>query len=331
MDKLHNKETMSISNSIKIGKHITTSYDETNIANISKDLKNYDYVYVKTKTDIMAHIGKNYLQICAMKLGENSYFCSDKFYLINGHIHGYDYILPFNHSYNGSTSYSFTARSGEYFIKYNQKDELNFFNESLKEIELLRKFQHSGLFFMEQQKLIDAEITSDYSLSVRKFIEGETLEKNTIQRLSSAQKLHILEDIFEQLAFLECNGYIYNDLRNVNLMLTEEGRAILIDLGSYYKKPQNGNGTYHIANFSRLDAYNLLDMVLLLVYNFFNAKGNYCENPYFSQETLRKIKNGDNYSAEILWFVYYLKRKKYTKYCSYAAINRYFKKHRGAV
>lgn len=293
----------------------TSSYNSKEINNLFEEINKYDYITVESDVDLIKYINEKNISICVINLEENKYFCSDKYCLVNYMMYRYNDLSLLTHDYDKKTSYSFIANDDKYFIKYHQKDDLGFFEDSIKEIYLLKEFKYSNIGFINRQKIYDYKITDRYSICARKFIDGNPLEADFIKTLKFDEKIKIIVDIFKQLNFLEKNGYLYSDMIYTNIMI-ENKEPILIDLGSYYDKIDN----YQLYNFSRLGAYSLLDLIIILIYNFFNVKNDFIQDPIFSLEVFYKIREKSNYELEIMDFVEYLKKLKYSDNCTYSGI-----------
>lgn len=293
----------------------TSIYNSKEINNLFEEINKYDYIMVESDVDLIRYINEKNISICVINLEENKYFCSDKYCLVNYMMYRYNNLSLLTHDYDKKISYSFIANDDKYFIKYHQKDDLCFFEDSIKEIYLLKEFKDSNIDFINKQKIYDYKITDRYSICARKFIDGNPLEKDFIKNLKFDEKIKIITEIFKQLNFLEKNGYLYSDMICANIMIKNKN-PILIDLGSYYEK----NDNYQLYNFSRLGAYNLLDLIIILIYNLFNVKNDFIQDPIFSLEVLYKIREKSNYEPEIIDFFEYLKRLKYSDNCTYSKI-----------
>lgn len=297
-------------------------FNQENISNIIEKIEEFDYIIVESCIDLIRYINEKNINICIINLEEDKYFCSDKYCLVDQIMYKYDNLSLLTHEYDKKTSYSFIANDDNYFIKYQQKDDLGFFEDSIKEINLLNKFKHDNISFIDEQKIYDYKITDQYSICARKFIYGNSLEKDFIKSLKFNEKIKIIIEILKQLNFLEKNGYLYSDMICANIMIKNKN-PILIDLGSYYEKSNN----YQLYNFSRLGAYSLLDLIIILTYNLFNVKNDFIQDPVFSLEIFYKIREKNNYQTEIIELVEYLKRLKYSNNCTYSEIYNMFNKN----
>ncbi|MDE2426033.1 MAG: serine/threonine protein kinase [Elusimicrobia bacterium] len=97
------------------------------------------------------------------------------------------------------------------------------------------------------------------------FIAGETLEArlNRVGRLSVKEALEIARPLLEVLGYLHGHGLVYRDLKPSNVMLSQAGRLVLIDLGiaRQYQWDKIGNDTILLGTpgFAAPEQYGHLD------------------------------------------------------------------------
>lgn len=285
---------------------------------ILKNIDNYDYINIETTFNLLDYINKENKNICVINLSENKYFCSNKYCLIKEKLYRYDKIKLTTHLGDDYVSYSFIAKNKNHFIKFCSKKELiSFYEETIREIKFLEKHKNSKIDFINRQKLLDYDIKDEYVISARKLINGRFINKKTIIKASYKKKLFIIEETLKQLALLEKNGVIYNDLSLENVIF-DETNITLIDLGSYQNKHSKIKYLYNLNRSD--DTYNIYELTLIFIYNIFNILNDKLGRNKLSQEKLEKITNIYNYSPNVTSLITNIIRLKYKSSCTFKDI-----------
>ena len=303
-------------------------FSENNIYNIKsilKEVDNYDFINIDTTFDLLDYINKREMEICVINLSKNKYFCSNKYCLIKDKLYRYDKLELISHFGDNYSSYAFIANNDEYFIKFCSRiNLLEFYEESIKEVEFLHEYKNRGIDFVDRQEIYDYDINEEYVISVRRLLKGDFLSEKLLSEIDKDKKLLIIEEVFRQLSYIESIGFIYNDVNCANVMFDGQNTTV-IDLGSNQK--YSGKRVF-LYTFSRLNAFSIYDSVLIFVYNVFNIKKDYIYETKFSQNIINKIINVYNYESYIMDLIIELLRLKYKDSCSFNDIFEIIKNYK---
>ena len=303
-------------------------FSENNIYNIKsilKEVDNYDFINIDTTFDLLDYINKREMEICVINLSKNKYFCSNKYCLIKDKLYRYDKLELISHFGDNYSSYAFIANNDEYFIKFCSRiNLLEFYEESIKEVEFLHEYKNRGIDFVDRQEIYDYDINEEYVISVRRLLKGDFLSEKLLSEIDKDKKLLIIEEVFRQLSYIESIGFIYNDVNCANVMFDGQN-ATVIDLGSNQK--YSGKSVF-LYTFSRLNAFSIYDSVIIFVYNVFNIEKDYIYETKFSQNIVNKIINVYNYESYIMDLIIELLRLKYKDSCSFNDIFEIIKNYK---
>lgn len=306
-------------------------FSENNIYNIKsilKEVDNYDFINIDTTFDLLDYINKREMEICVINLSKNKYFCSNKYCLIKDKLYRYDKLELISHFGDNYSSYAFIANNDEYFIKFCSRiNLLEFYEESIKEVEFLHEYKNRGIDFVDRQEIYDYDINEEYVISVRRLLKGDFLSEKLLSEIDKDKKLLIIEEVFRQLSYIESIGFIYNDVNCANVMFDGQN-ATVIDLGSNQKYSCKSVFLY---TFSRLNAFSIYDSVIIFVYNVFNIKKDYIYETKFSQNIVNKITNIYNYESYIVDLIIELLRLKYKDSCSFNDIFEIIKNYKNRI
>ncbi len=103
------------------------------------------------------------------------------------------------------------------------------------EIEALRRLQHPGI-----APVLDYSL-NDSAYFVTKFYSGTTLEKAA--PLSIFRSLDVFIQLCEVVGYAHVEGITHRDLKPENVMLTSEGRVVVLDFGLCYVEDVEGRLT----------------------------------------------------------------------------------------
>lgn len=306
-------------------------FSENNIYNVKsilKEIDNYDFINIDTTFGLLDYINKREMEICVINLSKNKYFCSNKYCLIKDKLYRYDKLELISHFGDNYSSYAFIANNDEYFIKFCSRiNLLEFYEESIKEVEFLHKYKNHGIDFVDRQEIYDYDINEEYVISVRRLLKGDFLSEKLLSEIDKDKKLLIIEEVFRQLSYIESIGFIYNDVNCANVMFDGQN-ATVIDLGSNQK--YSGKSVF-LYTFSRLNAFSIYDSVIIFVYNVFNIKKDYIYETKFSQNIVNKITNIYNYESYIVDLIIELLRLKYKDSCSFNDIFEIIKNYKNRI
>lgn len=306
-------------------------FSENNIYNIKsilKEVDNYDFINIDTTFDLLDYINKREMEICVINLSKNKYFYSNKYCLIKDKLYRYDKLELISHFGDNYSSYAFIANNDEYFIKFCSRiNLLEFYEESIKEVEFLHEYKNRGIDFVDRQEIYDYDINEEYVISVRRLLKGDFLSEKLLSEIDKDKKLLIIEEVFRQLSYIESIGFIYNDVNCANVMFDGQN-ATVIDLGSNQKYSCKSVFLY---TFSRLNAFSIYDSVIIFVYNVFNIKKDYIYETKFSQNIVNKITNIYNYESYIVDLIIELLRLKYKDSCSFNDIFEIIKNYKNRI
>lgn len=310
----HKENIKNLANSIFV-EYVENDPDK--VIDILKTLDNYDYVNIETTFDLLDHINKKNKNICVINLPDNRYFCSSSYCLIKDKLHKYDKISLTTHYHNDFVSYSFVATNKDFFIKFCSSINMSsFYKETIKEIEFLNKYADCGIDFITRQKIYDYYISSEYTISARRLINGDFISREMIAKIDNDKKLFILEEVIKQLVFLENKGIIYNDIGCQNIMF-DNVNVTLVDLGSQQKCSDKIEYLYDLG---RLGAFSIYDSTIIFIYNLFNIFNDYIHRIIFSQKIIDKITNIYNYNQNVAGLVTEILRLKYKNSCGFSEI-----------
>ena len=305
-----------------------SEHNVDNVKSILKEIDNYDFINIDTTFDLLDYINKREMEICVINLAKNKYFCSNKYCLIKDKLYRYDKLELISHFGDNYSSYAFIANNDEYFIKFCSRiNLLEFYEESIKEVEFLHEYKNRGIDFVDRQEIYDYDINEEYVISVRRLLKGDFLSEKLLSEIDKDKKLLIIEEVFRQLSYIESIGFIYNDVNCANVMFDGQN-ATVIDLGSNQKYSCKSVFLY---TFSRLNAFSIYDSVIIFVYNVFNIKKDYIYETKFSQNIVNKITNIYNYESYIVDLIIELLRLKYKDSCSFNDIFEIIKNYKNRI
>ncbi len=96
------------------------------------------------------------------------------------------------------------------------------------EIQVLAQLDHPGI-----ARAIDADLIDGHLFLVMEYIEGQTLQEIVSQQgvLSWQKAVSYLSQVADALAYAHSRNVLHRDVKPGNLILTPQGRVILLDLG----------------------------------------------------------------------------------------------------
>lgn len=118
---------------------------------------------------------------------------------------------------------------------YKQPDCLQRFK---REVTLLREYRHPGIV-----EVLDAELDASPPYYVMP-LYGKTL-KQRVGKLSPAEFITLLESLISVLAFLEERGAFHRDLKPDNILIDDDGKAVICDFGLGNDPALTENFTQH--------------------------------------------------------------------------------------
>jgi serine/threonine-protein kinase len=100
----------------------------------------------------------------------------------------------------------------------------------------------SGLESPHIVRVRDSQVTDDEAALVLDFVAGETLADRLAEqgRLSAGETMSVVRDVGVALTTAHAAGLIHRDVKPANIILADDGRAMLTDFGV---AQQNGTGT----------------------------------------------------------------------------------------
>lgn len=107
-----------------------------------------------------------------------------------------------------------------------------------REVTLLREYRHPGIV-----EVLDADLDASPPYYVMPFYR-KTL-KQRVGKLSPEEFLTLLESLIGVLAFLEERGAFHRDLKPDNILITDEGKAVICDFGLGNDPALTANFTQH--------------------------------------------------------------------------------------
>jgi hypothetical protein len=285
------------------------------VNSIDKTL-DYFYVVADEEIDLLKEIENNkHLFMCIFlvntEVDKNKYLCSYSYFLLKNRLYKFDKKIL-----HSASKMTFVLDAGDYIVKCVKKRHTNgtsvsFFREAEKEKNILEKLVAKGYDFAEQQKVVSYEITDNYIVVVRKKIQNaRTFKIKQINKLNFDNKIKILKQVLEQLTVLESleAGYVYNDLRFQNFLIDDEYNVYLIDLGSVYS---NANKKRYV-NITRVNTFNVIDSLLIVIYNLFNFKNNFFSSNHYVCGVKKEIYCANNYQLGVRELITYIVKEERT-------------------
>ena len=104
-----------------------------------------------------------------------------------------------------------------------------FVDRFIQEARQLAKFQHPNIV-----RVMDIFEENDTAYSVMEFVKGETL-KEKIQRegaLEEKDSKALINQLLDAVSMVHDKGMLHRDIKPDNILITPEGRVVLIDFGS---------------------------------------------------------------------------------------------------
>lgn len=112
-------------------------------------------------------------------------------------------------------------------------------------VKLLQREARAGLLTLHPNlvKIRRAHVTREPYFLVMDLLNGECLRKRLRldYRLPVPEVVWIGRQIAEGLAALHQNGFVHGDIKPDNILLTEDGRAMLLDLGFAHRPGENAD------------------------------------------------------------------------------------------
>ena len=105
----------------------------------------------------------------------------------------------------------------------------DFVDRFLQEARQLARFQHPNIV-----RVIDIFQENDTAYTVMEFVNGETL-KERIQRtgaLEEKEAMHLIKQLLDAVEVIHAKGMLHRDIKPENILISPEGRIVLIDFGS---------------------------------------------------------------------------------------------------
>jgi serine/threonine protein kinase len=291
------------------------------VSAIDKKLK-YFFIITENDINLIENISETGAFFCSFLFGYTDegkckYLCSYKYFYLKNKL--YKYNKNILSSFEKET---YVLDTGNYIVKYTVKNKTveksnSFFNDTLQEKDVLEELNDENYEFIEKQKLLSYEITDHYIIIVKKKINGEVFKKKHVESFTLENKINILKQIVQQLSILEKHGYIYNDLRSSNFMIEDKSKNVyLIDLGSITKSAKSKRKYTEI---SRGSCFNVLDCILIIVYNLFNLSNDFFNTNSYASNKKYKLYSPNNYDDSVKDLVVELVNKNRT----FSEINDY--------
>jgi formylglycine-generating enzyme required for sulfatase activity len=105
----------------------------------------------------------------------------------------------------------------------------NFIKRFIQEAQQLAPFRHPNIV-----RVLDVFEHNQTAYMVMEFVAGETL-KHKIQRegaMNAADAINLFNQLFDAVEEVHKKGLLHRDIKPDNIMLTSDGRVVLIDFGS---------------------------------------------------------------------------------------------------
>ena len=109
----------------------------------------------------------------------------------------------------------------------------------LREIELSISLNHDNLV-----KSLDFIKTPDYVCYVMEYINGKPIDELMANGFISIQEsINIIKEVTKGLEYLHGKGLVHRDIKPANILVTTNGRVVLVDLGLVKKSRQDSQLT----------------------------------------------------------------------------------------
>jgi serine/threonine protein kinase len=105
----------------------------------------------------------------------------------------------------------------------------DFVDRFLQEARQLARFQHPNIV-----RVIDIFQENDTAYTVMEFVNGETL-KERVQRtgaLEEKEAMLLINQLLDAVEVIHAKGMLHRDIKPENILISPEGRIVLIDFGS---------------------------------------------------------------------------------------------------
>ncbi|WP_372367771.1 protein kinase [Candidatus Uabimicrobium sp. HlEnr_7] len=109
----------------------------------------------------------------------------------------------------------------------------------LREIELSLNLKHENLV-----KSLDFIKTPDYVCYIMEYINGKPIDELMINGfISIKNSINIITEVSKGLEYLHSQGLVHRDIKPANILVTDDDRVVLVDLGLVKKSRQNSQLT----------------------------------------------------------------------------------------
>jgi serine/threonine protein kinase len=105
----------------------------------------------------------------------------------------------------------------------------DFVDRFLQEARQLARFQHPNIV-----RVIDIFQENDTAYTVMEFVNGETL-KERVQRTGAMEEkeaMQLINQLLDAVEAVHAKGMLHRDIKPENILISPEGRVVLIDFGS---------------------------------------------------------------------------------------------------
>lgn len=125
-----------------------------------------------------------------------------------------------------------SARNGLQVVPTSSSDQLSFDRDKagfLREAQTLARFNHPGIV-----RVFTSFEENNTAYMVMEYLQGQTLQQRLEQQgvLSEKETLQLARQVGEALSMVHQGGLLHRDIKPDNILLTDEGRAVLIDFGT---------------------------------------------------------------------------------------------------
>ena len=113
------------------------------------------------------------------------------------------------------------------------------FKRFLREIELSIHLKHENLV-----QSLDFIKTPNYVCYVMEFIDGKPIDELMLRGFISIKtSINIIKQVTKGLEYLHSQGLVHRDIKPANILVTNNDRVVLVDLGLVKKSRQNSQLT----------------------------------------------------------------------------------------
>jgi serine/threonine protein kinase len=104
-----------------------------------------------------------------------------------------------------------------------------FVDRFIQEARQLVKFQHPNIV-----RVIDIFEENDTAYMVMEYVKGETLKQQIQQKgiLAEKEAMQLISQLMEAVESVHSKGMLHRDIKPDNILISKEGRVVLIDFGS---------------------------------------------------------------------------------------------------